>query len=184
MHAAGYTTLVAVDQLDGLVALGRSLAGAEEQLLLDQMATGLMDLAEDVQHSLIVVSCLTESWKLIREQAVASAHARYPSEVQLRTIPSAEVGEALIAAYLRAAYTSAGFTPEYATWPVRPTAFADADLYSPRSLINIVQDPLCALSGERSRHRAEAATEAVRRTGARDARRPAGCGPYDNRPAA
>ena len=140
MHAAGLTTLVAVDQLDGLVALGRSLAGAEEQLLLDQMATGLMDLAEDVQHSLIVVSCLTESWKLIREQAVASAHDRYPSEVQLRTIPSAEVGEALIAAYLRAAYTSAGFTPEYPTWPVRPAAFADSDLYSPRSLINIVQD--------------------------------------------
>ncbi|MCY4076468.1 MAG: DUF87 domain-containing protein, partial [Acidobacteria bacterium] len=140
MHAAGYTTLVAVDQLDGLVALGRSLAGAEEQLLLDQMATGLMDLAEDVEHSLIVVSCLTESWKLIREQTVASAHARYPSEVQLRTIPSAEVGEALIAAYLRAAYASAGFTPEYPTWPVRPAAFAEADLYSPRSLINIVQD--------------------------------------------
>ena len=140
MHAAGYTTLVAVDQLDGLVALGRSLAGTEEQLLLDQMATGLMDLAEDVQHSLIVVSCLIESWKLIREQAVASAHARYPSEVQLRAIPSAEVGQALIAAYLRAAYTSAGFTPEYPTWPVQPTAFADADLYSPRSLINIVQD--------------------------------------------
>ena len=150
MHAAGYTTLVAVDQLDGLVALGRSLAGAEEQLLLDQMATGLMDLAEDVQHSLIVVSCLTESWKLIREQAVASAHARYPSEVQLRTIPSAEVGEALIAAYLRAAYTSAGFPPEYATWPVRPTAFADADLYSPRSLINIVQDH-CARCRENGR---------------------------------
>ena len=140
MHAAGFTTLVAVDQLDGLVALGRSLAGAEEQLLLDQMATGLMDLAEDVEHSLIVVSCLTESWKLIREQAVASAHDRYPSEVQLRTIPSAEVGEALIAAYLRAAYANAGFTPEYPTWPVRPAAFADADLYSPRSLINIVQD--------------------------------------------
>ena len=150
MHAAGYTTLVAVDQLDGLVALGRSLAGAEEQLLLDQMATGLMDLAEDVQHSLIVVSCLTESWKLIREQAVASAHARYPSEVQLRTIPSAEVGEALIAAYLRAAYGSAGFTPEYATWPVRPTAFADADLFSPRSLINIVQDH-CARCRENGR---------------------------------
>ena len=150
MHAAGYTTLVAVDQLDGLVALGRSLAGADEQLLLDQMATGLMDLAEDVEHSLIVVSCLTASWKLIREQAVASAHARYPSEVQLRTIPSAEVGEALIAAYLRAAYASAGFTPEYPTWPVQPAAFADADLYSPRSLINIVQDH-CARCRENGR---------------------------------
>ena len=138
--AAGCRTLVAVDQLDGLIALGRSLADAEEQLLLDQVATGLMDLAEDVQHSLVVVSCLTDSWTLIREQAVASAHDRYPTVVQLRPIPSAEVGERLIAAYLRVAYTRAGFTPEYPTWPVQPTAFADADLYSPRSLINIVQD--------------------------------------------
>ena len=148
--AAGCKTLVAVDQLDGLVALGRSLAEPEEQLLLDQVATGLMDLAEDVQHSLVVVSCLTDSWTLIREQAVASAHDRYPTVVQLRPIPSAEVGERLIAAYLRVAYTRAGFTPEYPTWPVRSTAFADADLFSPRSLINVVQDH-CARCRENGR---------------------------------
>ena len=65
---------------------------------------------------------------------------RYPTVVELHLIPSAEVGEALIAAYLRAAYTRAGFTPEYPTWPVRSTAFADAVLFSPRSLINVVQD--------------------------------------------
>ena len=140
IHVAGCTTLVAVDQLDGLVALGRSLASAEEQLLLDQVATGLMDLAQDVQHSLIVVSCLIDSWTLIREQAVASAHHRYPTVVQLREIPSAKVGEALVAAHLRVAFTRAEFTPAYPTWPVRSTAFADAPLFSPRSLINVVQD--------------------------------------------
>ena len=109
--ASGRTTLVAIDQLDGLVALGRSLSGAEQQLLLDQMATGLMDLAEDVQHSLVVVSCLIDSWALIRERSVASAHDRYPAAVYLRPIPSARVGAALIVAYLRVAYTRAGFTP-------------------------------------------------------------------------
>ena len=148
--AAGCATLVAVDQLDGLVALGRSLAGAEEQTLLDQVATGLMDLAEDVQRSLIVVSCLTDSWTLIREQAVPSAHARYPTEVQLRPIPSAQVGEALVAAYLRAAFTRAEFTPDYPTWPVKSTAFADAVLFSPRGLINVVQDH-CARCRENGR---------------------------------
>jgi len=148
--AAGCTTLVAVDQLDGLVALGRSLASAEEQLLLDQVATGLMDLAQDVQHSLIVVSCLIDSWTLIRERAVASAHHRFPTVAQLREIPSAEVGEELVAAYLRAAYARAGFTPAYPTWPVRTTAFADAPLFSPRSLINVVQDH-CARCRENGR---------------------------------
>ena len=148
--AAGCTTLVAVDQLDGLVALGRSLASAEEQLLLDQVATGLMDLAQDVQHSLIVVSCLIDSWTLIREQAVASAHHRFPTVAQLREIPSAEVGEALVAAYLRAAYARAGFSPAYPTWPVPSSAFADAPLFSPRSLINVVQDH-CARCRENGR---------------------------------
>ena len=148
--AAGRATLVAVDQIDGLIALGRSLAGADEQTLLDQVATGLMDLAEDVQRSLIVVSCLADSWMLIREQAVPSAHHRYPTVVELREIPSAEVGEALIAAYLRAAYARAEFTPQYPTWPVRSTAFADAPLFSPRSLINVVQDH-CARCGENGR---------------------------------
>ena len=147
---AGLATLVAVDQLDGLVALGRSLEGAKEQLLLDQVATGLMDLAEDVQHSLIAVSCLTASWMLIRERAVESAHDRYPAVVQLREIPSVEVGEALIAAYLRTAYARAGFTPKYPTWPVRPAAFADAPLFSPRSLINLVQEH-CERCRERGR---------------------------------
>ncbi|MYK86897.1 MAG: ATP-binding protein, partial [Acidobacteria bacterium] len=148
--AAGCITLVAVDQLDGLIALGRSLPGAEEQLLFDQVATGLMDLAEDVQHSLVVVSCLTDSWLLLRDRAVAPAHDRYPTDVQLRPIPSAEVGKALIAAYLRDAYARAGFTPAYPTWPVPPSAFADAPLFSPRSLINLVQNH-CAHCRERGR---------------------------------
>ncbi len=138
--AAGCTTLVAVDQLDGLLALGRSLDGAEEQSLLHEVANGLMDLAEDVQHSLIVLSCLNDSWALIRDQAVPTAHARYPTIVELQLIPSAEVGKALVAAYLREAYARAGFTPEYPTWPVRTTAFDDAILFSPRSLITVVQD--------------------------------------------
>ena len=140
IDAAGCATLVAVDQLDGLLTLGRSLAGAEEQSLINEVANGLMDLAEDVQHSLVVLSCLTDSWTLIRKQAVPTAHARYSNVVELHLIPSAEVGEALVAAYLRTSYARAGFTPEYPTWPVRSTAFSDAPLFSPRSLLNVVKD--------------------------------------------
>ena len=148
--AAGCTTLVAVDQLDGLIALGRSLDGAEQQSLTHEVAVGLMDLAEDVQHTLIVLSCLNDTWTLIRDRALPTANARYPTVVQLREIPSAEVGEALVSAHLRAAFARAGFTPEYSTWPVRPTAFADAVLFSPRSLINLVQDH-CAHCRENGR---------------------------------
>ena len=109
-----------------------------------------MDLAEDVQHSFIVVSCLNDTWTLIRDRALPTANARYPTVVQLREIPSAEVGKALIAAYLRDAYARAGFTPAYPTWPVPSSAFADAPLFSPRSLINLVQNH-CAHCRERGR---------------------------------
>ena len=148
--AAGCTTLVAVDQLDGLIALGRSLDGAEQQSLTHAVAVGLMDLAEDVQHTLIVLSCLNDTWTLIRDRALPTANARYPTVVQLREIPSAEVGEALVSAYLRAAFARAGFTPAYPTWPVPSSAFADAPLFSPRSLINLVQNH-CAHCRERGR---------------------------------
>ncbi len=148
--AAGCTTLVAVDQLDGLLALGRSLDGAAEQSVLHEIANGLMDLAEDVQHSLIVLSCLADSWALIRDRAVPTAHARYPTIVELQLIPSAEVGKALVAAHLREAYGRAGFMPRYPTWPVRTTAFDDAILFSPRSLITVVQDH-CVRCRENSR---------------------------------
>ena len=93
---------------------------------------------------------MIDSWTLIREQAVASAHHRFPTVAQLREIPSAEVGEELVAAYLRTAYARAGFTPAYPTWPVQTTAFADAPLFSPRSLINVVQDH-CARCRENGR---------------------------------
>ena len=38
-------------------------------------------LREDVQHSLVVLSCLNDSWTLFRERSVATAHHRYPAVV-------------------------------------------------------------------------------------------------------
>ncbi len=134
VDVAGATTLVAIDQLDALLALEASAS---------DVAVGLMDLAEDARHSLVVLSCLIDSWEEIGKHAVASAPARYPSRVQLRNVPSADVGEALVAAYLGSAFARAGFTPPYPTWPVRPAAFADAVVFSPRSLIKEVLQKHC-----------------------------------------
>ena len=93
---------------------------------------------------------LPDSWTLIRERTVESALDRYPTIVELHNIPSAEVGEKLIGAYLQAAYARAEFKPEYPTWPIRSTAFADAPLFSPRGLMNFVQEH-CARCRERGR---------------------------------
>jgi hypothetical protein len=148
---AGKFTLVAIDQLDGLIALSKSSNRQEVQSVLDEVANGLMDLAEDnPEHTLIILSCLPPTWTLIRERGVQSAWQRFSNRQQLRLIPSAEVGEALIASYLKAAYDRAGFTPPYATWPIKPSAFEEAPFYSPRALIQLTEQHIryCRERGE------------------------------------
>ncbi len=139
-RVAGKYTLAAIDQLDGLIALSKSSNQAEVQSVLDEVANGLMDFAEDnPENTLIILSCLPTTSTLIREQGVESAWQRFSNRQQLRLIPSAEVGEDLIAKYLGAAYSRASFRPRYPTWPIRRSAFADAPFYSPRALIQLTE---------------------------------------------
>lgn len=148
---AGKFTLVAIDQLDGLIALSKSSNREEVQSVLDEVANGLMDLAEDnPEHALIVLSCLPPTWTLIRERGVQSAWQRFSNRQQLRLIPSADVGEALIASYLKAAYDRADFKLPYATWPIMRSAFEEATLYSPRQLIQLTEQHIryCRERGE------------------------------------
>lgn len=137
---AGKYTLVAIDQLDGLIALSKSANQTEAQSVIDEVANGLMDLAEDnSEHTLIILSCLPTTWTLIRERGVQSAWQRFSNRQQLPMVPSAEVGEALIVAYLGAAYARAKFEPPYPTWPIKKSAFAEARNYSPRELIQLTE---------------------------------------------
>lgn len=139
VELSGKVAIVAVDQLDGLIAMASAEQVDEggEQGLLDRTATGLMDLAEDNPLHLIVVSCLAVTWSRIESQAVQSAAARYGVPLRLRQVPSAQVGADLIAAYFARGFRRADFVPPYSTWPIHPEAFVSAHEYSPRDLLNI-----------------------------------------------
>jgi hypothetical protein len=148
---AGKYTLLAIDQLDGLIALSRSSNQSEVQSILDEVANGLMEAAEDnPEHTLIVISCLPSTWRLIRETSLQPAADRFSQVQQLRLIPSPEVGQTLIAAFLNRAYQRIGFTPPHPTWPVRTSAFKDAPEYSPRRLIQLTAQHIqaCRQRGE------------------------------------
>jgi Helicase HerA, central domain len=136
---AGMVSVVCVDQLDGLIAITQRDGenSTADALLLDQIANGLMDIAQECSNSLIALSCLRPTWERIRNKTVQSAAARYPAELKFGAIPSPKVGEALIAAYFNRAYRNACFTPPYSTWPIKPTAFRDAQSYTPRRLIEL-----------------------------------------------
>lgn len=138
---AGKVAVVAIDQLDGLIAISSHETDDEDAALADLnvIANGLMDLAQDAQNSLIVLSCLRASWERIRTEAIQSAPARFPVEERLGFIPSPQIGEDIIAAHFAAAFERVDFTPPYPTWPIEKRAFKSAPEFSPRRLMELAE---------------------------------------------
>ncbi len=154
-------SVIAVDQVDGLIAQVSSrshIAAAPIEtendwrtaVLLDQVASGLMELREMTWRTVTVLSLLPASWTLITSKAVDTVQDRFRETAVLESIPAADVGRALIERRLTAHYEEVGFVPPYPTWPVRPEAFVDAVDFTPRQLLINVERHIraCVLSGE------------------------------------
>ena len=76
---------------------------------------------------------------IVEREAISSAADRYPIDVRLSDIPSASCGRELIELVLAREYERIGFTPPHPTWPVAAGAFVDADNYTPRRLIELIE---------------------------------------------
>jgi len=137
-------TLLAVDQIDGLIATTDASyddeggVTVEQGRLLEQIGDGLMSLRQEMPRTLTVVACMIRNWELLKLQSTEAAADRFRPEHRLGQIPSAEVGRALVTAWFEPQFKSLGFEPPHPTWPVRPEAFADAPYYSPRGLLKAV----------------------------------------------
>ena len=134
---SGRVSVVAIDQFDGLFAISAQEA-------LDQIANELMNFAEDASNTMIVVSCLVQTWMLISERSIKAVPDRFPNVDQLRNIGSSEQARTLIQAYFDRAFRQLNFEPPYETWPILPTAFQTAPDRSPRELIRSVENHLRA----------------------------------------
>ncbi|GGT23546.1 ATP-binding protein [Nonomuraea spiralis] len=149
-------TIVAVDQIDPLVAQSRvsTTGGAEhdpaEQLMIERIAGGLMALREVTRRTLTVVTCIPVTWTLIERVAVDTVRDRFRQAVQLKTIPDAATARALVATRFEVQYGEAGIKPPYPTWPVRPEAFEQAPGFTPRQLLIRIDRHVhaCLLDGE------------------------------------
>ncbi|MEV7227244.1 ATP-binding protein [Polymorphospora sp. NPDC051019] len=155
-------TVVAVDQVDGLIAqvANRSFASLppnmaeshdwRDAIQLDQVASGLMELREMTRRTLTVLSLLPVSWALIKTNAVDTAQDRFRETAPLESIPNAKIGLALIERRLAGHYEEIGFVPPYPSWPVRPEAFVDAPDFTPRQLLVNVERHIrsCILNGQ------------------------------------
>ncbi len=149
-------SVVAIDQVDGLIAQvasrneGSGADGWHDAVLLDQVASGLMELREMTRRTLTVLALLPVSWALIRTNAVDTVQDRFRETAPLESIPDAGVGRALVERRLAVHYEEVGFVPPYPTWPVRPEAFEDAADFTPRQLLINVERHirLCVLNSE------------------------------------
>ncbi|MDI9898177.1 DUF87 domain-containing protein [Rhodococcus sp. IEGM 1381] len=140
-------TIVAVDQIDTLIAQSRQQTDSdtgtftpEQGTQLDSIAHGLMGLRENLVSTVPVVSCLPAAWTFIADNTVESVKDRYPVKESLSQIPTREIGVEIVAKRFAAQYAEANFTPPHPTWPIAPEAFDDVITYNPRTLLRAVND--------------------------------------------
>ncbi|MGI5246740.1 helicase HerA domain-containing protein [Dactylosporangium sp. CA-139066] len=149
-------SVIAVDQIDGLLApLAKAMANGQhaewqDSVLLDQITNGLMSLREATRKTLTVVAAQHATWEVIKKYAISSVQDRFRATHNLGRIPTAAVGQALVAKRLEAHYRSVDFSPPYATWPIHEDAFDDAVNFMPRQLLQVVDQHIreCVRDGE------------------------------------
>lgn len=139
----GEPTVLAVDQLDTLIAQSRpahsdGVDPAAPPDVLDAVADGLISLREITRRALTVLSVLPESWELIRVRQAATVSDRF-RRVRLRDVlPDPVTATDLVVAHLGSRYAGVGFDPPHPTWPVSTRALAASPTYTARQLLQRV----------------------------------------------
>jgi hypothetical protein len=134
-------TVIAVDQIDTLIAQSaKTLHGdgpdsAAQDIVLEQVAGGLMALRQRTRRTLTVLACIPATWQLIKDRATDTVQDRFREATQLKTIPSVEVARTLVEKRFTWHFGEIDFTPPYPSWPVRPDAFDGAVGFTPRQLL-------------------------------------------------
>ncbi len=133
-------TMLAIDQIDTLLAQSRSSARAGDSddgqdRLLEEVAHGLMSLRQTMTRTVSVVSVLPGAWDSIETHAVGSVPDRFRIAPMLESIPDAEIGRSILARRFALSYADIGFTPPYPTWPITLAAFDAAPDHTPRRLM-------------------------------------------------
>jgi Helicase HerA, central domain len=130
-------TLIAVDQIDGVLSAGGPTSDFEDTPNFTKLLTGgLLDLARKTNRGMLVVTCLLSSWEIIKSQGPTSLHQSFASPVPLRMMQTSSAISKLIADRLGPAYARAGFIPPVPTWPFTETAILSASIgMTPRAIL-------------------------------------------------
>lgn len=146
-------TVIAIDQVDAMIDEINRGPGADDNdpdLLVNQVATGMMDLRDLTRRTLTIVACLPRSWEFIKERAVDTVSDRFRHVRQLQNLPGPEVGRAMVEKRLAPHYAGIGFVPPYPTWPILPSAFEEAPGYTARRLLQRIEIHVASCLRERT----------------------------------
>ncbi len=134
-------SLVAVDQIDTLISQSQrptddaqADTGVTDDSLLDQIGGGLMAMRETMQRTVSVVACQNQVWESLGNRTNGAVISRFRQASQLKGVPSAEIGRALVVTRFRPRFAEVGFEPPFPSWPVLPEAFSGAVRFTPRQL--------------------------------------------------
>ncbi|NGM35925.1 ATP-binding protein [Methylobacterium sp. DB0501] len=133
-------TLVAVDQIDGVVDATRLSLDDDFDAgpgLAEMLAAGLMELHDGAGRGMTLVTCLSDSWHRLQERGLKSAFDRFDPPLILEGLNEAAAAAALIRSRLAPAYADAGFAPPFPTWPFSEAAIRAASdaAMRPRTLL-------------------------------------------------
>lgn len=146
-------TVIAIDQVDAMIDEINRGPGADDDdpdLLVNQVATGMMDLRDLTRRTLTIVACLPRSWEFIKERAVDTVSDRFRHVRQLRNLPGPGVGRAMVEKRFAPHYAAIGFVPRYPTWPILPSAFEEAPRYTARRLLQRIEAHVASCLRERT----------------------------------
>ncbi len=134
MSLAG-PTLIAVDQIDGVLSVGGSDFGTAPDFT-KLLTAGLLDLTAVIGRGMIVVTCLLSSWEIIKSQGPSSLEQRFTAPSPLRLVQRDTFVRKLIADRLAPAYAKAGIAPKNPTHPFTDAAIRSASAgMTPRTIL-------------------------------------------------
>jgi DNA helicase HerA-like ATPase len=123
--------MLAFDQLDVIVNQfetasrgGNTETAAAAKATVIEIAGGLAALWEQACRCQILVSCLQQTWDVLKGNILLSVMDRFRKPpLQLAEISSIETAKRIVEFRLQPAYAKAGFHPAYPTWPFNDSFF-------------------------------------------------------------
>lgn len=149
LMSVGGPSIVAFDQLDPIVhqvahhrLVDRDEASDEQntaRAIIEQIGGGFGAMPGTTSNTLSIISCVETTWNLLNELVLSTNRDRFEDPIRLRPASNSAMLEALIATRLTSAYSEAGFTAPYRTWPFPVETIGRLSGQTPREVLQFCE---------------------------------------------